>query len=129
MSRNRPITGIAAVNFFATAFLVVFLMTDFTNIVPADLKILLFALAIVHATFGVGLLKLRNWARIGTAILALFWAFPSIIEILVAFRLLDFVKLLVNLLLVTIYGCVVVYLVHPTTKTMFEEQPVELRLK
>jgi hypothetical protein len=129
MKRDRPITIIAALNFAAAGFLLVFLVTDFTNVVPLQLDVLLGTVGVVHCALGWGLLKLKNWARVGTAIVSTFWGIPSVVEILSAFRSLDFAKLFVHLLFVTVYSMVVAYLVHPSVRQVFEEPPIELRLK
>lgn len=83
----------------------------------------------MHCALGCGLLKLRNWARLGTVFLASFWALPSLIEILSAFRSLNVVKLLVHLSLVTVDGMIIGYLVLPAARRVFEAPPVELHLK
>lgn len=69
-----------------------------------------------------------NWAGIATAILAVFFAFPSVVEILMAFRSFDIAKLIMNLWLVTLEGMIVAYLVHSDTRRVFEEPQIELRL-
>ena len=129
MSRSRPIMVLAALNFAAAAVIVLFLTTDFTKVVPIQLDILFGSLALVHCVLGWGLLKLWNWARLGTVFLASFWALPSVIEILSAFQSLNVVKLLVHLCLVTVDGMIIGYLVHPAGRRVFEAPPVELHLK
>jgi uncharacterized membrane protein (DUF2068 family) len=105
------------------------LMADLTVlVVPHSLIFVLCLVAVSQLILGRGLWKLQNWARIATAILSAFFAFPSVVEILLAFRSFDIAKLIVNLLLVTLEGMIVAYLVHSETRRVFEESRIELHL-
>jgi hypothetical protein len=70
-----------------------------------------------------------NWARITTVILSAFFIFPSAVEILTAFRDLNFLKLVLNLAFVTLQGMIIWYLLLPDTRRAFETPFTELHLK
>jgi hypothetical protein len=129
VERPLPVTCLAVLYFACVVGIVLLLITDLTVlVVPRSLILILCFAALSQLILGRGLWKLRNWARIATAILSVFFAFPSVVEILMAFRSFDIAKLIVNLLLVTLDGMTVAYLVQAETRRVFEEPRVELPL-
>jgi hypothetical protein len=129
VQRPLPITCLAVLYFACVTGIVVLLITDLTVlVVPRSLIFVLCFVAGSQLILGRGLWKLRNWARVATAILSAFFAVPSVFEILLAFHSFDIAKLIINLLLVTLDGMIVAYLVHSETRRVFEEPRIELHL-
>jgi hypothetical protein len=127
--RPIPITALSILYFTGAAAVALFLATDFTHVVPRWLEGMLVLVAPLQCVVGRGLLKLQNWARIATVILSLFFGFPSIIKIFIAFGSLSIVDLLLNLSFVTLQGMIVWYLLHPETRAAFETSLTVLHLK
>lgn len=120
--RPAPVTALAIIYFVSAAAIVFFLLANFILSFPLRSATVLILLVPFQCILGRGLWRLQNWARIVTAILSVFFAFPSIIAIVIAFRSIDLLKLLLNLSFVTFQGMVVGYLLHPESRRIFEQR-------
>jgi hypothetical protein len=128
---KRPalITGLAVMYFVSAAAIVLFLFTNFVLSFPLRSTPILIPLVPIQCAIGLGLWKLRNWARLTTVILSAFFGFPSIIKMMMAFNSLSFVDLSLNLSFVTLQGMTIWYLLHPETRAAFDTSPTVLNLK
>ncbi len=124
-----PITVVAFVNFAGAAATIVFLVTDFTAVIPVQLDVLFSLLALGACVLGWGLLKLQNWARIGTVLFMAFVGIGSVVGLIGTFKSLNVVIMLFFLCQVTVQGTIIAYLVHPHARKFFDVEPVTLNLK
>jgi hypothetical protein len=129
MRRDIGVRIISVANVAIVLLILLFLATDFTDVVPLQLKVLLFLFGVTHGILGWGLWRIRNWARIGTLIISALWAIISAMELLSAFRSFEVGWLMLHLALLTIYGMIIAYLLHPSVRKIFEEPPTSLLLK
>jgi hypothetical protein len=127
--RPVPVTVVAFVNFAGAVATIIFVLTDFTGAVPRLLDDLFIISAVLACVLGWGLLRLRNWARIGTILFMAFFAVHSLAGVLGAFKSHSIVILLFFLSQLTIQAMVIAYLVHPHASDAFEEPSIHLDLK
>jgi hypothetical protein len=126
--RPKVVTGLALFYFFGALACVLFIFTDFTQVVPLGLDVLFGVIALAQCVLGRGLWKMQNWARVATVVLSIFFAFPCVVGIVLAFRSFNFLNLLANLAFVTLQGMIIAYLLHRETKSSFEVPLTRLEL-